>query len=262
MSVELLKLLAMVTMLLDHLGAVGFFGESSLLMRYVGRISFPIFAYLMATGFRFTKNKEKQILYLGIFAVLSEIPFDLVHGAFYYPQSQNVLWTFFFATLTMYAIQKAKNFMGGVFALCTGLISFSAVYFLQTDYSIYGFSLVVCIFVFEQSVRLEKSREEILKKVEAPCWMKEKDYLESCGILLLNIFVILIFINYSMISLPVTFLGLTFSAQLFGVFSFFPIAVYIISGQRKKLSGKPAIMFKWFHFCFYPAHLLLLSFLI
>ncbi len=262
MSVELLKGIAMVTMVLDHLGAVGFFGEYSMLMRCVGRLSFPIFAYLMASGFRLTRNKTKHLVMLGVFATLSEVPFDLVHGAIYYPENQNVLWTFFFSSLTMLAIDKAKDIIGYFMAFGLGGLCYFAVYFLNTDYSVYGFSLVLYIFVFENCVCLEKCRSDIQGESDEPPWFQNSDYIQPCVILLANLFMVFLFINYSMVSVPVTFFGVTFSAQLCGVFSFFPIALYILSGQRKKLNGKKAKIFKWFHYCFYPVHLFLLSFLV
>lgn len=239
MSVELLKIIAMLTMLLDHLGAVGFFGGSTnLVMRYIGRISFPIFAYLLATGFRHTKNKEKHIIGLGFFAALSEVPFDLVHGAFYYPQSQNVLWTFFFASVSMYAVHKARDFLTVFLAFSTGVLCYVAVYFFNTDYSIYGFSLVLIIYIFENCVALEKCRENIQKKTPEPCWHREKDYIESSVILLMNLFLVFCFTNYSMISLPVTLFGLTFSAQLFGILAFFSNFSLYYNRTTKKTNGE------------------------
>ena len=70
-----LKCIAVITMIIDHTGAVLFPGE--LMFRYIGRISFPIFCFLLTEGFFHTKDVRKYMLRLGIFAVVSEIPYDL-----------------------------------------------------------------------------------------------------------------------------------------------------------------------------------------
>lgn len=262
MSVELLKVVAMCTMLLDHLGAIGFFGEASMAMRYVGRVSFPIYAYLMASGFCFSQNKLKHISFLGIFALISEIPFDLIYGGMYVPEYQNVIWTFFFASIAMYGIDRAENVFSGFFALFLGAGCYFAVYVLNADYSVYGFSLVLCMYVFENALCLGKCRDDICKKRGTPSlWFREQEYVQVCLILLVNLTTILYFVNSSMTSLPVTLFGITFSAQLFGMFAMIPISFYIFTGQKKVLTGNPGKIFKWFHYWFYPGHLLLLNFL-
>lgn len=59
MSVFALKILACISMVIDHLGAVVY--PDALWMRYVGRLSFPIFAFLLAEGFYHTKNVKKYL---------------------------------------------------------------------------------------------------------------------------------------------------------------------------------------------------------
>jgi len=85
LSVFILKLIAVVTMLIDHVGC--FIGEWSLapfsiinLMRAVGRISFPIFAFMIVNGWNHTHDREKYFTNMVLFAVISHIPFTL---AFY-----------------------------------------------------------------------------------------------------------------------------------------------------------------------------------
>jgi len=63
-------------MLVDHIGAVSIW-PTPLYFRYIGRIAFPIYAYMIAQGCRHTKNINKYLLRLGIFALISEIPFDV-----------------------------------------------------------------------------------------------------------------------------------------------------------------------------------------
>jgi len=101
-----LKLIAVVAMFCDHfafavLGRAGSLGwltaENSaaldrtyMVLRSIGRLSFPIFAYFIVEGFCHTRNRRRYLLRLGLFALLSELPFDLaVYGEIYW-QYQNV----------------------------------------------------------------------------------------------------------------------------------------------------------------------------
>ena len=91
-----LHLLAMFFMLLDHLWATVVPGNGW--MTCLGRLAFPIFAFLIAEGYYHTKNPKKYMMRLLLCAVVSEIPFNLMYaGRIFYPIHQNVLWTFLMA---------------------------------------------------------------------------------------------------------------------------------------------------------------------
>ena len=91
-----LHIIAMCFMLCDHLWATVIPGNEWLTC--IGRMAFPIFAFLIVEGYAHTSNLKKYVLRLLLCAVLSEIPFDLVVGArMFYPFHQNVLWTFLIA---------------------------------------------------------------------------------------------------------------------------------------------------------------------
>ncbi len=85
MSTLALKILAILFMFIDHLGfAIGSstfaamnFSGGYYFCRAIGRLAFPIFAFLIANGFKHTKNLKKYILRLFAFAIISEVPFDL-----------------------------------------------------------------------------------------------------------------------------------------------------------------------------------------
>lgn len=103
-----LHILAMLFMLSDHLWATVVPG--SRWMTAVGRLAFPIFAFMIAEGFYRTRSVKKYILRLLIFAVLSEIPFNLMYGgAVFYPVHQNVLWTFLAALAGICLIDRVKK---------------------------------------------------------------------------------------------------------------------------------------------------------
>ncbi|MBD5168562.1 MAG: hypothetical protein HDT20_00280 [Oscillibacter sp.] len=99
-----LKMIALATMVIDHVGAVFFFPPLvNSLMRGIGRVAFPIYAFLVAEGCRYTRSREKYLLRLGVFALISELPFDRV----FYPRLLQIvgLWeNFLRATNVFYTL--------------------------------------------------------------------------------------------------------------------------------------------------------------
>lgn len=102
-----LHIMAMVFMLCDHLWATIIPGNDWLTC--IGRMTFPIYAFLLVEGYFHTHNLKKYVKRLFIFALLSEIPFNLVMGSsWFYPIHQNVLWTFLIAIGFIHMNEKAK----------------------------------------------------------------------------------------------------------------------------------------------------------
>lgn len=103
-----LHILAMSLMLCDHLWATVVPGNDWL--TDIGRIAFPIFAFMTVEGFFHTKNFKKYMLRLLAFALVSEIPFNLVMGGrIFYPLHQNVLWTFLLGLALVWLNEKARG---------------------------------------------------------------------------------------------------------------------------------------------------------
>ena len=96
-----LHIIAMVLMLCDHLWGTIVPGNDWLTC--IGRLAYPIFAFMIVEGYFHTKNLKKYVLRLFIFALISEIPFNLAtSGRIINPVHQNVLWTFLIAIGVMW----------------------------------------------------------------------------------------------------------------------------------------------------------------
>ena len=104
LSQEGLKLIACVTMLIDHVGAVFF--PQNLWLRVIGRLAFPIYCFLLAEGSRYTRNPAKYALRLFIGLLLAEIPFDLaLYGQISWAH-QSVMFTLLLAFFLAHAMKK------------------------------------------------------------------------------------------------------------------------------------------------------------
>ena len=118
-----LHILAMVFMLMDHMWATVV--PDSIWLTCVGRLAFPMFAFMLVEGYHHTRSVKKYMLRLLVFAVVSEIPFDLmVGGSVLYPFHQNVMWTLLLGLGTMYLIDRL---IGGRQSLLRYLAAFAAV---------------------------------------------------------------------------------------------------------------------------------------
>lgn len=146
-----LKMIAIITMVIDHVGHI-FFPEV-MLFRIIGRLSFPIFAYVLTEGFIYTRDVKKYMLRLGIFAFISEIPYDLaIMGSVLEFTHQNVFFTLFLGVLMMWLMTKTKNII-----LQYGIVAAMLLLcqFLNTDYSDIGILLIFIFYMFRER-KIEK----------------------------------------------------------------------------------------------------------
>ena len=103
-----LHIMAMLFMLCDHLWGTVVPGSDWLTC--IGRIAFPIFAFMIVEGYFHTSNLKKYVKRLLIFAVISEIPFNLALGSrLFYPIHQNVLWSFLISIGLIHWNEKTKE---------------------------------------------------------------------------------------------------------------------------------------------------------
>ena len=98
----------MLFMLMDHLWATLLPAQDWLTC--VGRVAFPIFAFMAVEGYFHTHSFKKYAQRLLVFALLSEIPFDLMYGGtWFYPVHQNVIWTFILGLLGIHIMETVRK---------------------------------------------------------------------------------------------------------------------------------------------------------
>jgi hypothetical protein len=158
-----LKLLAVIFMLIDHTGAVivsrcpqnvlftvlGRAVTLYKLMRLVGRVAFPLFAFLLVEGFLHTHDRRRYALRLGVFALLSEVPFDLAFkGKVLEWTHQNVFITLCLGVLGLWALEKFKGHGGKLLLSLLGLFLVALV--SRCDYGIKGFGFVLLLYLLRE----------------------------------------------------------------------------------------------------------------
>ncbi|MCC8028669.1 MAG: conjugal transfer protein TraX [Lachnospiraceae bacterium] len=139
----ILKLIAVLTMLTDHIGLVLY--PDQMVFRYIGRIAFPIFVFLLVEGFYHTGNIRRYEIRLLIFALISEIPFDLAfNGTLLEFQSQNVFFTLFLGLLMLDLIKRVnEQHWKSILIL---VIFVAAAFLLKTDYDAGGILMIYCFY--------------------------------------------------------------------------------------------------------------------
>jgi hypothetical protein len=100
---ELLKIIAIVTMVIDHVGRVLY--PDLLFLQVIGRLSFPLFAYLVVLGVESTKKPRKYMATLLIFALISQVPYFLAFGIQPF-ERLNILFSLFLSAVTIYYYNK------------------------------------------------------------------------------------------------------------------------------------------------------------
>lgn len=142
-----LKLIAIVSMVIDHIGSVFF--QDAFWMRAVGRLAMPIFAFCIAEGYLHTRDRRRYLYRLGIFAVISELPFDLAFFNHLETSHQNIMLTFFLAVLGLmfYDRIRGEHPTGKRTALAfTAVLMMAGLAMaLGADYSLFG---VITVFAF------------------------------------------------------------------------------------------------------------------
>lgn len=227
-----LHILAMIFMLMDHMWATVF--TNTQWLTQVGRLAFPIFAFMIVEGYTHTRNLKKYVLRLLIFAVITEIPFNLMVGnsVFYYVH-QNVLWTFLIAIglihLNELARKNGKWWIRLITMAATCILAYILGYVTFVDYNAAGILMVLVFYFF-------RGRK----------WWCYLGQLAG-----------LYYINVELLQ------GLYFEVEIFGHsvqivqqgLALLSLAfIWLYKGRQ----GKKSKAFQYFCYAFYPAHMLIL----
>lgn len=233
-----LKIIAMIAMLLDHIGLVicgrmmmekGYMDlvganeetvmawvtanadlySTYYMFRMVGRIAFPIFAFLLVEGFKHTKDAKKYALRLAVFALISEIPFDLaLQSKVISFDYQNIFFTLAIGVATMQAYKwveekQIQNVVTRVLLwVLVVMAGMAAALILRTDYGALGVFVMIGLYIFRESRFYQ-----------------------------------------------IAVIGLAFIQNMTAWFSMLPILIY---------NEKRGLNLKWPFYIFYPVHLLVL----
>ena len=230
-----IKWVAMISMLIDHLGYAlihqtnTFTTVIGTICYAIGRLAFPLFVYLLVDGFIRTRSKERFFLRLLIFALISEVPYDLAQtGRILNIGSQNVMWTLMlgFAFMWFADLVLDKDFflnvkwIGIVMLILLGVIVTFTAITLHTDYGAYGVTAIIIQYLF---VRLSKKLPDV--------WGIRTDLF---GFML--VIILLVYMK---------------SGEIFAA----PAVLLIWNYYRKAVKKMPKLI----GYAFYPAHLLVIG---
>ena len=235
-----LKIIAVISMLMDHTAAVllgqilvnnGIYSVTNISLEYIqgliqtssigwvylayqimrriiGRLAFPVYCFLLIEGFEMTRSRLKYAGRLLLFALISEVPFDLAfHGEIFYSAYQNVFFTLFIGVMMIWLMEEIDKWCK---SQLPRLIGWAAVFLaaavlmeiLYCDYGAHGAIAIALLYLF---------RKKKLDQIIAGC--------------------------------------VAFLWEITAPFAFLFIAFY---------NGRRGMKLKYFFYIFYPAHLLAL----
>ncbi len=146
MSSFILKIIALITMTIDHIGYT-LFGKITYL-NYIGRIAFPIFAFQISQGYLHTKSFKKYFIKLFIFAIISQIPFMLFQALYTDELSLNIFFTLALGLISILVYDKCQNkFLG----IISGISFATIAEITHCDYGFFGVAIILLFFMFKDS---------------------------------------------------------------------------------------------------------------
>ncbi len=239
-----LKILAAVLMVVDHVGVLFF--PTNMLLRIIGRLSYPLFAFMIAESAKYTKNKLKHFLMMFGLAVICQIVYFFFDSGSLY---MCILVTFSLATLCLYALEFfkrslfdkeakiSKKILAGLVFVCSLVGTFLFCKFLEVDYGFFGCITPVFINLFD------------FHRIPAPEKLKK---LDCFPVKLLCLAIGLLFLAAYCGNLYIQMGAPSWKyLQLYSFFAIIPLAFY--SGEKGKWN------MKYFFYLFYPLHLVLLE---
>lgn len=174
LSGSALKTIAVISMLIDHIGANILRNMNSAQMplflhgpslyrisRDIGRIAMPIYVFLLVEGAMHTRNRFKYGMNLLIFALLSELPWNLVHSGTMKYEKQNVYFTLLLGYLAICCIDKFQEQQWIQLILILALLYISNK--LNADYGWKGYVFILIMYWFRY--------EKVAQAIGGSCWL-------------------------------------------------------------------------------------------
>ncbi|MCR4787676.1 MAG: conjugal transfer protein TraX [Lachnospiraceae bacterium] len=160
-----LKLIAMISMVFDHVGDM--FCPGVMWPRMVGRLAMPLFAFCISEGYIHTRNRNNYLLRMGIFALISEIPFDLAFDGKIGLGHQNIMLTFFMSIIALRLFDIIRGERDGetnkysVWKTALGCVVVLAMAALalvvKADYTVFAVITIFLFYVFKDSRSIIRS---------------------------------------------------------------------------------------------------------
>ena len=229
-----LHVIAMAIMLIDHFKMVF---PDLVILECIGRIAFPIFAFLIVEGFFHTRNLSKYAQRLLLFAILAEIPADLMsRGRFLYDGHQNVLWTFLIGIGLIYLNEKAKETGKPLLRILAAVGTVVAGYYVgmitKVDYYQAGVLTVLAFYFF-----------------------RGRKWWCYAGQLVSMVYLHCVELAVVMLTFPLFGQTVSFPKQGLALLALIPIWLY--RGEQ----GRKSKCFQYFCYAFYPVHMLIVAIL-
>ena len=143
-----LKIIAAVSMLIDHIGCVLF--PRIYWLRGIGRLAMPIYCFGISEGLAHTSDRKNYLFRMGLFSLISEVPFDLAFNGGPELYSQNVMLTFFCAIAGIMAYEAIRkispSFIFSLLAVAAAVAFAAAAKYMRTDYGEFGVILVYVLY--------------------------------------------------------------------------------------------------------------------
>ena len=232
MSYFIIKIIAITTMLIDHIGFILL--DNNIYCRLIGRIAFPLFCFLLVNGFHHTSNKTQYLIRMLSFSFISELFFDFSCFNKIDLSHQNIFFTLSFGLITIITTEKYKEYISErlqyakdsliyKFIMIIGIVWLVGFFMacnhtLCADYGWFGIILIYSIHLFYGNTF-------------------KNNLLVSLAIIIVNIINFIISNNF---------------IELFSIFSI----IFILLFKNKKVKVPKCI--KLFCYIFYPLHLLIL----
>lgn len=241
MSALCLRIIASCCMLLDH---IGYLFPALAPLRWIGRLAFPLYAFLLVNGYEHSSNRLRYALRLGLFALLSQIPFCLFCGYRDFLSHGNVFFTLLLALLVLWATDSlTKRKWLRFFAPLPALVVYGLYYFglLSTDYGAKGL-LFALIFFY-------------LRKRPLLCSLASLATLFHINLVSYLLQTLKLLLGREATFTPVTQWQML---QLFALAAL-PL-IFLYNGKKGKTPASPLgkWVLQWSFYLFYPVHMMIL----